>query len=150
MSVTKWIFVQQFPSLLFDEETEQCADLCLQLLKHCSSRICTVRSHAAASLYLLMRHNFEIGNVSLVKIHDVWIEKRKASSVVLWIWKIIEGPFSQLIQPTIDSVSLEAVFLAWQSQPSFIRCLLNNSSFLYCCYFIFLSQSRTLLVWRCK
>ena len=59
---TQRSLVAKFPSLLFDEETEQCADLCLQLLKHCSSKICTVRSHAAASLYLLKRHNFEIGN----------------------------------------------------------------------------------------
>lgn len=55
----------QFPELLFEEETEQCADLCLQLLKHCSSCIGNTRSHAAASLYLLMRQNFEIGNVSI-------------------------------------------------------------------------------------
>lgn len=48
---------------MFDEETEQCADLCLQLLRHCSSSISTVRSQASASLYLLMRQNFEIGNV---------------------------------------------------------------------------------------
>jgi hypothetical protein len=48
---------------LFDEETEQCADLCLHLLKHCSSNISSVRSQASASLYLLMRQNFEIGNV---------------------------------------------------------------------------------------
>ncbi|RXG71099.1 Dedicator of cytokinesis protein 7 [Armadillidium vulgare] len=59
---TQRSLVAKFPSLLFDEETEQCADLCLQLLKHCSSCICTIRSNAAASLYLLMRHNFEIGN----------------------------------------------------------------------------------------
>uniref|UniRef100_A0A8C2NI82 Dedicator of cytokinesis 7 n=1 Tax=Capra hircus TaxID=9925 RepID=A0A8C2NI82_CAPHI len=52
----------QFPELLFEEETEQCADLCLRLLRHCSSSISTIRSHASASLYLLMRQNFEIGN----------------------------------------------------------------------------------------
>lgn len=56
--------VFQFPELLFEEETEQCADLCLRLLRHCSSSIGTIRSHASASLYLLMRQNFEIGNVS--------------------------------------------------------------------------------------
>lgn len=55
----------QFPELLFEEETEQCADLCLRLLRHCSSSIGTIRSHASASLYLLMRQNFEIGNVSI-------------------------------------------------------------------------------------
>lgn len=56
-------FVFKFPSLLFDEASEHCADLCLRLLKHCSSSISPVRSQASASLYLLMRQNFEIGNV---------------------------------------------------------------------------------------
>ncbi|CAF1476095.1 unnamed protein product, partial [Didymodactylos carnosus] len=54
--------VYKFPELLFEEDTEQCADLCLRLLKHCSSCLSTIRSHASASLYLLMRQNFEIGN----------------------------------------------------------------------------------------
>ncbi|KAF4021728.1 hypothetical protein G4228_013840, partial [Cervus hanglu yarkandensis] len=60
---TQRALVSKFPELLFEEETEQCADLCLRLLRHCSSSIGTIRSHAAASLYLLMRQNFEIGNV---------------------------------------------------------------------------------------
>eukprot|EP00095_Tigriopus_kingsejongensis_P000113 snap_masked-scaffold265_size231475-processed-gene-1.10 protein:Tk00113 transcript:snap_masked-scaffold265_size231475-processed-gene-1.10-mRNA-1 annotation:"dedicator of cytokinesis protein 7-like isoform x2" len=55
-------FVFKFPSLLFDEASEHCADLCLRLLKHCSSSISAIRSQASASLYLLMRQNFEIGN----------------------------------------------------------------------------------------
>lgn len=50
--------------MLFEEDTELCADLCLRLLRHCSSSVSSVRSHASASLYLLMRQNFEIGNVS--------------------------------------------------------------------------------------
>ncbi|KAI0241313.1 Dedicator of cytokinesis protein 7 [Lamellibrachia satsuma] len=54
--------VSKFPELLFEEETEQCADLCLRLLRHCSSPIGSTRMHASASLYLLMRQNFEIGN----------------------------------------------------------------------------------------
>ena len=58
-------FVFKFPSLLFDEASEHCADLCLRLLKHCSASISPVRSQASASLYLLMRQNFEIGNVSI-------------------------------------------------------------------------------------
>uniref|UniRef100_A0A8C0KZJ3 Dedicator of cytokinesis 7 n=1 Tax=Canis lupus dingo TaxID=286419 RepID=A0A8C0KZJ3_CANLU len=61
---TQRALVSKFPELLFEEETEQCADLCLRLLRHCSSSISTIRSHASASLYLLMRQNFEIGNVS--------------------------------------------------------------------------------------
>ncbi|XP_077861413.1 dedicator of cytokinesis protein 7-like [Saccoglossus kowalevskii] len=59
---TQRALVFKFPELLFEEETEQCADLCLRLLNHCSSCIAVVRSHASASLYLLMRQNFEIGN----------------------------------------------------------------------------------------
>nr|XP_014087312.1 dedicator of cytokinesis protein 7 isoform X2 [Bactrocera oleae] len=52
----------KFPNLLFDEETDICADLCLLLLKHCGSLLPAIRSQASASLYLLMRQNFEIGN----------------------------------------------------------------------------------------
>ncbi|XP_068095455.1 dedicator of cytokinesis protein 7 isoform X16 [Hyperolius riggenbachi] len=59
---TQRALVSKFPELLFEEETEQCADLCLRLLRHCSSSIGSIRSHASASLYLLMRQNFEIGN----------------------------------------------------------------------------------------
>ncbi|XP_072019097.1 dedicator of cytokinesis protein 7-like isoform X1 [Amphiura filiformis] len=59
---TQRSLVFKYPELLFEEETEQCADLCLRLLHHCSSCIDVVRSHASASLYLLMRQNFEIGN----------------------------------------------------------------------------------------
>ncbi|XP_046870241.1 LOW QUALITY PROTEIN: dedicator of cytokinesis protein 7 [Hypomesus transpacificus] len=59
---TQRALVSKFPELLFEEETEQCADLCLRLLRNCSSSIGSIRSHAAASLYLLMRQNFEIGN----------------------------------------------------------------------------------------
>ena len=55
----------QFLDLLFEEETEQCADLCLRLLRHCSSCIGNTRAQASASLYMLMRQNFELGNVSV-------------------------------------------------------------------------------------
>uniref|UniRef100_H0V767 Dedicator of cytokinesis 7 n=1 Tax=Cavia porcellus TaxID=10141 RepID=H0V767_CAVPO len=59
---TQRALVSKFPELLFEEETEQCADLCLRLLRHCSSSVGSIRAHASASLYLLMRQNFEIGN----------------------------------------------------------------------------------------
>ncbi|CAH1183209.1 unnamed protein product [Phaedon cochleariae] len=54
--------VFKFHGALFDEESTHCADLCLLLLKHCGSQIASVRSQAAASLYLLMRHTFQVGN----------------------------------------------------------------------------------------
>ncbi|XP_023379201.1 dedicator of cytokinesis protein 6 isoform X7 [Pteropus vampyrus] len=59
---TQRALVSKFPELLFEEDTELCADLCLRLLRHCGSRIAAIRTHASASLYLLMRQNFEIGN----------------------------------------------------------------------------------------
>lgn len=57
----------KYHNLLFDEESDSCADLCLLLLKHCGSQLPLIRSQAAASLYLLMRQNFEIGNVSFLR-----------------------------------------------------------------------------------
>ncbi|KAG8523258.1 Dedicator of cytokinesis protein 6 [Galemys pyrenaicus] len=59
---TQRALVSKFPELLFEEDTELCADLCWRLLRHCGSRISAIRTHASASLYLLMRQNFEIGN----------------------------------------------------------------------------------------
>ncbi|KAL8164603.1 UNVERIFIED_CONTAM: Dedicator of cytokinesis protein 7 [Gekko kuhli] len=59
---TQRALVSKFPEMLFEEDTELCADLCLRLLRHCSSRVGTIRAHASASLYLLMRQNFEMGN----------------------------------------------------------------------------------------
>ena len=52
------------PELLFEVDTELCADLCYRLLNHCCSSLSEVRLQGSASLYLLMRQNFEIGNVS--------------------------------------------------------------------------------------
>uniref|UniRef100_A0A8C1REY1 Dedicator of cytokinesis 6 n=1 Tax=Cyprinus carpio TaxID=7962 RepID=A0A8C1REY1_CYPCA len=59
---TQRALVYKFPEMLFEEDTELCADLCLRLLRHCSSSVSSIRSHASSSLYLLMRQNFEIGN----------------------------------------------------------------------------------------
>ncbi|KAG9280103.1 dedicator of cytokinesis protein 6-like isoform X3 [Astyanax mexicanus] len=59
---TQRALVFKFPEMLFEEDTELCADLCLRLLRHCSSSVGSVRSQASASLYLLMRQNYEIGN----------------------------------------------------------------------------------------
>uniref|UniRef100_A0A1X7SYM2 C2 DOCK-type domain-containing protein n=1 Tax=Amphimedon queenslandica TaxID=400682 RepID=A0A1X7SYM2_AMPQE len=61
--------VRKFPELILYEETEQCAELCARLLKHCSSSMADVRAWACASLYLLMRQNYEIGqNFARVKV----------------------------------------------------------------------------------
>nr|XP_012646049.1 dedicator of cytokinesis protein 6 isoform X1 [Microcebus murinus] len=66
---TQRALVSKFPELLFEEDTELCADLCLRLLRHCGSRVGAIRTHASASLYLLMRQNFEIGhNFARVKM----------------------------------------------------------------------------------
>ena len=60
---TQRAIVIKYPELIFYAETEQCAELCARLLQHCSSTVPEIRSWACASLYLLMRQNFEIGKV---------------------------------------------------------------------------------------
>lgn len=65
MFATQRSLIFKFHNLLFDDETDRCADLCLLLLKHCGSQLPSIRSQSAASLYLLMRQNFEIGNVGV-------------------------------------------------------------------------------------
>ncbi|XP_067028614.1 dedicator of cytokinesis protein 7-like isoform X1 [Acropora muricata] len=62
MFATQRSIVYKFPELLFEDDTELCADLCSRLLNHCSSAISSIRAQASSSLYLLMRQNFEIGN----------------------------------------------------------------------------------------
>ncbi|XP_034956195.2 dedicator of cytokinesis protein 8 isoform X2 [Zootoca vivipara] len=59
----------KFGELLFEEEVEQCADLCQRLLQHCSSSMDTTRIQACATLYLLMRYSFScISNFARVKM----------------------------------------------------------------------------------
>uniref|UniRef100_A0A670ZX90 Dedicator of cytokinesis 8 n=1 Tax=Pseudonaja textilis TaxID=8673 RepID=A0A670ZX90_PSETE len=50
--------IVKFGELLFEEEVEQCADLCQKVLQHCSSSIDTTRVQACATLYFLMRYSF--------------------------------------------------------------------------------------------
>lgn len=61
-----------FPEMLFVEglaNVEFCSELCYLLLKHCDSRIAAIRAQASASLYLLMRQNYQsTGNFSRIKI----------------------------------------------------------------------------------
>jgi hypothetical protein len=83
---TQRSIVHKFPELIFFEETEQCAELCARLLKHCSSSISDIRAWACASLYLLMRQNFEIGNnFARVKVQvTVALSSIVAGSTVSW------------------------------------------------------------------
>ena len=65
---TQRAIVSKFPELVFEEETELCADLCSRLLRHCSSGVAEVRALACSSLYLLMRQNYELGHVSKISL----------------------------------------------------------------------------------
>ncbi|XP_015776632.1 PREDICTED: dedicator of cytokinesis protein 7-like [Acropora digitifera] len=58
MFATQRSIVYKFPELLFEDDTELCADLCSRLLNHCSSAISSIRAQASSSLYLLMRQNY--------------------------------------------------------------------------------------------
>lgn len=58
-----WVCVQ-FGDLLFEEEAEQCADLCQKVLQYCSSPVDENRSQACATLYLIMRYSYSNASVS--------------------------------------------------------------------------------------
>ena len=77
----------QYPELLFEEEIDQCAELCGSLLRHCGSKITEIRTLASASLYQLMRQNFDMGNVSVVLWSDCCAVGQLlccGATVVLW------------------------------------------------------------------
>ena len=61
----------QFGDLLFEEEAEQCADLCQKVLQYCSSPVDENRSQACATLYLIMRYSYSNASVSahIQKLH---------------------------------------------------------------------------------
>lgn len=68
---TQRSILMKFPNLLFEErlDRELLSELSLQLLRHCSSAIGSVRAQASASLYLLMRQNFGIpSNFARIKM----------------------------------------------------------------------------------
>lgn len=81
--------------MLFDDETEQCADLCLLLLKHCCSNLSAIRTQAAASLYMLMRQNFEIGNVSNNNFEFVCLANYSSYNIYDSFFSFIEFHSSQ-------------------------------------------------------
>ncbi|XP_078070451.1 dedicator of cytokinesis protein 8 isoform X2 [Mustelus asterias] len=59
----------KYADLLFEEEAEQCSDMCQRVLDHCSSSIDSTRTQACATLYLIMRHSFStISNFARVKM----------------------------------------------------------------------------------
>jgi hypothetical protein len=57
--VVQRAFVGKCPELIFEQQNELCAELCLELLRHMSSRQAITRAQAASSLYSLMRQSFE-------------------------------------------------------------------------------------------
>uniref|UniRef100_A0A3Q3AR26 Dedicator of cytokinesis 8 n=1 Tax=Kryptolebias marmoratus TaxID=37003 RepID=A0A3Q3AR26_KRYMA len=61
--------VVKFGDLLFEEEAEQCADLCQKVLQYCSSPVDENRSQACATLYLIMRYSYSnASNFSRIKM----------------------------------------------------------------------------------
>ncbi|XP_061116717.1 dedicator of cytokinesis protein 8 [Conger conger] len=61
--------IVKFGDLLFEEEAEQCADLCQKVLQYCSSCVDSNRSQACATLYLIMRYSYSsASNFSRVKM----------------------------------------------------------------------------------
>uniref|UniRef100_A0A4W3I227 Dedicator of cytokinesis 8 n=1 Tax=Callorhinchus milii TaxID=7868 RepID=A0A4W3I227_CALMI len=59
----------KYADLLFEEEAEQCSEMCQRVLHHCSSSLESTRTQACATLYLIMRHSFStISNFARVKM----------------------------------------------------------------------------------
>uniref|UniRef100_A0A0K0FC09 LD20667p (inferred by orthology to a D. melanogaster protein) n=1 Tax=Strongyloides venezuelensis TaxID=75913 RepID=A0A0K0FC09_STRVS len=56
---TQRLAILLFPDFYFSQQSELCQDLCLQLLKHLASKSSVIRSHAAASMYMLMANSYE-------------------------------------------------------------------------------------------
>ncbi|ESP01696.1 hypothetical protein LOTGIDRAFT_172449 [Lottia gigantea] len=55
-------FIKKFQSVLFKGSASMCGDLCLAILRCCSSKLNSTRREACSLLYLLMRTNFEYTN----------------------------------------------------------------------------------------
>ncbi|RDD36831.1 Dedicator of cytokinesis protein 6 [Trichoplax sp. H2] len=64
------LIINKYPELLFEEDTDICADLCHRMLELSNSSLSTVRSHASVSLYILMRQSHTVNqNFSQIKAH---------------------------------------------------------------------------------
>ncbi|RXN18411.1 dedicator of cytokinesis 8 isoform X1 [Labeo rohita] len=57
--------IVKFGDLLFEEEAEQCADLCQKVLHYCSSSVDGNRSQACATLYLIMRYSYSSASMQV-------------------------------------------------------------------------------------
>lgn len=55
--------VNKFPELFYEDDDGLCAELCVALLRHCNSALPDIRAWACASLYQLMRLNYQIKKV---------------------------------------------------------------------------------------
>uniref|UniRef100_A0A8C5LM28 Dedicator of cytokinesis 8 n=1 Tax=Leptobrachium leishanense TaxID=445787 RepID=A0A8C5LM28_9ANUR len=63
------LLIVKFGDILFEEEVEQCSDLCQKVLHHCSSAMESTRIQACATLYLIMRYSFSsMSNFARVKM----------------------------------------------------------------------------------
>ncbi|KAG8455210.1 hypothetical protein GDO86_001415 [Hymenochirus boettgeri] len=63
------LLIIKFGDFLFEEEVEQCSDLCQKVLHHCSSAMESTRTQACATLYLIMKFSFShISNFARVKM----------------------------------------------------------------------------------
>ena len=83
---TQRAIVSKFPELVFEDETELCAELCTRLLRHCSSDVAEVRALACSSIYLLMRQNYnELGSVSLMKYALRCDNRHKSTKLILYL-----------------------------------------------------------------
>ena len=62
-------YVNQFPELFFDGDSTYCAELCHQVLQFCNSPVEESRTHATATMYMIMKTNFQaMGNFARTQV----------------------------------------------------------------------------------
>lgn len=66
--VVQRAFVSKFPELIFEQQSDLCAELCIELLRYMGSKQPVVRSQSASSLYFLMRQNFEHNSLNFSRL----------------------------------------------------------------------------------
>jgi hypothetical protein len=64
----KRLLLVKYPEYIFEVDQEYCTDLCSCLLQYCTSSIGAVRSEASATLYLLMRQNYDLSSINFSRI----------------------------------------------------------------------------------
>lgn len=117
-----WVCVQ-FGDPLFEEEAEQCADLCQKVLQYCSSTVDENRSQACATLYLIMKYSYSNASVSSNTNGTQGQEGRRKNPKAMspWFYYLTPKMGEETLLPS-DSIWVKCTYLeSWDSQTSVLH-----------------------------